>query len=76
MEEVQAVEEVKAGAEVALEAFVEKAYEPLADALVIKLKELIPGESFDGIVDVLGMSLKPVVKAALLAQIEKISDKV
>lgn len=76
MEENKALEEVKAGGELALEAFVEKAFQPCADEVVQKLKDLIPGEAYDGVADLLGASIGPVLKKAMLAQIEKISDKV
>lgn len=76
MEEMKSVEEVKAGAELGLEAFVEKAYEPVVDELLKKLAEVIPGKIDDAVIDMAGPSLKIAAKAALLAQIEKISDKV
>jgi len=72
----KSLESAKAGAELALEAFVEKAYQPCVDDVVAKIKELIPGEAYDGVADLLAGSLGPVIKSALLAQIEKISDQV
>ena len=69
-------EEAKAAAEVSLELFVEKAYEPAAEELLKKIKDLIPGEAYDGIVDLIAAPMKPILKKALLDQIEKISDKV
>lgn len=74
MEEVK--QEVLAGTEVALEAFVEKAYEPVVDGLLNKLKEAIPGTVDDVFINAAAPMLKPIAKQLLLEQIEKISDKV
>lgn len=69
-------DDVLAGAEKALEAFVEQSYEAIAEELVLKIKELVPGDKFDGIVDLIAVPMKPAIKELLLAQIEKISTKV
>lgn len=74
MEEVK--EAALAGVEVSLELFVEKAYEPVVDGLLKELAEKIPGNIDDAVIAALAPSLKPVVKQLLLAQIEKISEKV
>lgn len=74
MEEVK--HDVLAGIEQALEAFVEKAYDPVVDGLLKELADKIPGGIDDAVIAALAPSLKPVVRSLLLAQIEKISDKV
>lgn len=74
MEEVK--EAALAGVEVSLELFVEKAYEPVVDGLLKELAAQIPGGIDDAVIAALAPSLKPVVKQLLLAQIEKISEKV
>ena len=70
------VESAKAGAELALKKFIEVSYEPVVDGLLKELAEKIPGAIDDAIIATLAPTLKPVVKNLLLAQIEKISDKV
>jgi hypothetical protein len=74
MEEMK--DTVLEAAEVSLEVFVEKAYEPLVDGLIEEIKVKIPGTLDDSILDGLAALLKPKMKALLLEQIEKISAKV
>jgi len=74
MEEMK--DTVLEAAEVSLEVFVEKAYEPLVDGILFEIKKAIPGTLDDSIVDGLATMMKPKVKALLLEQIEKISPKV
>lgn len=83
MEEVQAVEvkfdvveEMKKAAELALEGAIEKAYPGIKLALEEKLKDVIPGEQFDGLAILISQNVLPIVKDLLMKQIEKISDKV
>ena len=77
MSEVKnAVEEAKKAAELGLEALIEAAYPGMKEALIAKLKEIIPGEQFDGLVDLIVPPALEIVKVELKKQVEKISDKV
>lgn len=80
MEEVQqkfdAVEELKKAVELALEGAVEKAYPGIKVTLEEKLKDVIPGDQFDGLAVLIAENVLPLVKNLILAQVEKISDKV
>lgn len=76
MEENKALEEAKKAAELGLEAFIEAAYPGMKEALIAKLKEIIPGEQFDGLVDLIVPPALEIVKVELKKQVEKISDKV
>lgn len=69
-------EEALAAAEISLELFVEKAFEPVVDGLLEELKKAIPGQVDDAVIEMVKPSLKPIAKKLLLEQIEKISEKV
>lgn len=71
-----AVKELKKAAELALEGAVEKAYPGIKLALEEKLKDVIPGEQFDGLAVLISQNVLPLIKDALLNQIEKISEEV
>lgn len=75
MEENKALDEAKKAAELGLEALIEAAYPNMQQALVLKLKEVIPGEQFDALVDLIVPPVLGIVKNELLKQVEKISDK-
>ena len=71
-----AIEEAKKAAELGLEALIVAAMPGLEKALVAKLKELLPGEQFDGLVDLIAPPALDLVKSELLKQVEKISEQV
>lgn len=76
MEENKSIEEAKKATELGLEALIEAAFPGMQIALTDKLKELIPGENFDGLVDLIVPSALGIVKSEMLKQVEKISEKV
>ena len=71
-----AVEEAKKAAELGLEALVVASFPSIKSALVAKLKEVVPGEQFDGLVDLIVPPAMDVIQAELLKQVEKISEQV
>jgi hypothetical protein len=76
MSEVNATEEAKKAAELSLEALIEAAYPGIKLALTEKIKDLVPGEQFDGLVDLIVPPAMEIVKVELLKQVEKISEQV
>ena len=77
MEEVKnAVEEAKKAAELGLEALVVASFPSIETALIAKLKEVVPGENFDSLVDLIVPPAMGVIKTELLKQVEKISEQV
>ena len=48
----------------------------MKEALIAKLKEIIPGEQFDGLVDLIVPPALEIVKVELKKQVEKISEQV
>lgn len=61
--------------ELTAEELVEKCLEPALDAAVVKAKEALPAVG-DAILDMVVAAMKAPAKAALLAEIEKISKDV
>lgn len=72
----EVVEQVKAVTEVALEQVIEATYDKSFELIVAEIKKAIPGQVDDAILAVIAPAIKPQVKASVLAQVEKISDKV
>ncbi len=70
------VEEAKKAAELGLEALVIASFPSIETALIAKLKEVVPGESFDSLVDLIVPPAMGVIKVELLKQVEKISEQV
>lgn len=73
--------EVQKQALIELELMLEKVvdgpiYENLVDALKEEIKKVIPGEKYDGAADLIVPAIAPALRAALRAQIEKISPEV
>lgn len=52
------------------------AYENVVDELKVQLKKLIPGTVDDMIIDLILPAVLPALKAAALAEIEKLSQEV
>ena len=71
-----AVEEAKKAAELGLEALIVEAMPGLEKALVAKLKEVLPGEQFDDLVDLIVPPALSLVQSELMKQVEKISEQV
>lgn len=71
-----AIEEAKKAAELGLEALIVAAMPGLEKALVAKLKEVLPGEQFDGLVDLIVPPALSLVQSELMKQVEKISEQV
>jgi len=70
-------QEILKEVEIALENLVNgKAMDEAKAELAQKIKELIPGDQYDALAVILVETAFPVLKSALLAQIEKISDEV
>lgn len=78
MEEVknEMVEQAKAITEVALEQVIEATYDKSFELIVEEIKKAIPGQVDDAVLAVIAPAIKPKVKELVLAQVEKISDKV
>lgn len=75
-EQLTPVEAVKAAAELGIEALIAAALPKLEEALIVKVKELIPGEQFDVFAEAAIKQVIPLLEKALLDQVEKISEKV
>ena len=71
-----AVEEAKKVAELGLEALVVASFPSIETNLIAELKEVVPGESFDSLVDLIVPPAMGVIKTELLKQVEKISEQV
>jgi hypothetical protein len=73
-------EQVKAAllkhAEIFAEGIVADLYDPALDAAKEALKKAIPGQVDDAVIELVIGSLKPIFKAELLKQVEKISAEV
>ena len=68
--------EVLKGAENMAKGIVDRVFDPAVAEAVEKLKEVIPGDKYDFLAEVVAAQVAPVLKAQLLAQIEKISQEV
>ncbi len=62
--------------EVFFKATLEEVYAPSIAELEEKLKDLIPGESYDMIATLVVQSIAPALKSILLAQVEKVHEPV
>lgn len=69
-------EVIKPAVEIEVEKLIEAKSDKVVDIVFAKLKEVIPGNFEDGFVEKYAPKVKADVKAALLAEAEKISDKV
>jgi hypothetical protein len=70
------IEAGKEAGEIAVKHYIDKVWDPSIDALKVKAKDLIPGEQFDFLVDMLAGPLFPELKKLLVGGADKISEKV
>ncbi len=66
-------EKLKEAAEVAVKDFVAKAYQPTIDQLSAVLKDAIPGEQYDAVVDLIMSPISGALKPFLDKEVDKIS---
>lgn len=69
------IEAAKEAGELAAKHYIEKVWDPSIEAIKLKAKDLIPGEQFDFLVDMLAGPLFPELKKMLMGGAGKISDK-